>query len=185
MKEKLKLATLSVAAVLALAGCGDGSETSAAKDEKVLYPWLKGPSREFLIRNGDNVVQTYGREAKPAEKSQANRRIHTWMRARAATDWVEDCRQMSRAYRKILTSDAYAVSKKKVKTCPGALNFFGEQASGDYANTLTGPIDSLRVAEDLAYAQYHGRGGRDWVVPMDLENGKWWVAIAAPIGRNE
>jgi hypothetical protein len=180
-----KLIAAALAAALCIAGCGGGESTASTDGEDVLYPWLKGPSREFLVRKGDNVVQTYGREASGAERAQADRVIQGWMRARAATDFKQDCRSFSRRYRKVIVNDARNVTDGKVERCPGALVFFGELASGNYVNTLTGPIDSLRVAEDLAYAQYHGRGGKDWIVPMDLEGGKWKVSIAAPIGRHE
>jgi hypothetical protein len=67
-------------------GCGGGASSTLTeeKDDQRLYPWLKGPTREFLIRDGDNAVQTYGREATKAERDQASRLIAAWMRARAA-----------------------------------------------------------------------------------------------------
>lgn len=177
---------LALVAVVVLLGCGDGDSTSAAEVKDPLYPWLKGPTREFLVRDGDNAVQTFGREASNVEREQASRTIAAWMRARAATNWKKDCSYFSRRYVKALVwEDAYHVSNEKVKSCPQALVFFGEAASGDYKNTLTGPIDSLRVGEGHAYAQYHGRGGKDWIVPMDREDGEWLVANSTPIGRNE
>jgi len=36
---------------------------------------------------------------------------------------------------------------------------------------MTGPIDSLRIGEGRGHAQYHGRGGRDWIVPVISEDG--------------
>jgi hypothetical protein len=162
---------------------GDATETSAKQER--LYPWLKGPSRQFLIREGDNVVQTFGREATKAEREQASEVIHGWMKARAAQDWAKDCSYFSRQYIRILVAeDAAKVTKGKVKNCPQALAFFGHEASGSYRNNLSGPIDSLRVSARLGYAQYHGNDGHDWVISMNREDGKWLVAIAAPLGRS-
>lgn len=174
--------------LMALVGCGGGEATGGsetASDEERLYPWLKGPTREFLVpEGGDNAVQMFGREATEAEREQASKVIHAWMRARAAKDWENDCMYMSRAYRKALVVDAFGVTDGKVKNCPDALAYFGPSASGDYKNTLSGPIDSLRVETGQAFAQYHGNDGkRDWVVPMDKEDGEWKVATAAPINR--
>jgi hypothetical protein len=168
-------------------GCGGGDSTTGSEAEGEAsrpYPWVKGPSREFLVPNGDNIVQTYGREATKAEREQASRTIEAWMKARAAKDWKEDCRYMSASYRRTLVQeDAFHVSNGKVTNCPEALAYFGPEASGDGKNTLSGPIDSLRIEAGFGYAQYHGRDGRDWIVPMDKEEGKWKVSTATPIDR--
>jgi hypothetical protein len=179
--------TLIVFAVTVAIGCGSGDSSTVAETsgKPPLYPWLKGPSREFLIRGGDNIVQTFGREATKAEREQANEVIQAWMRARAAQAWGKDCRYLSRGYvRNLIYRDAVRVSKGKVKNCPQGLAFFGHEASGSYKNNLTGPIDSLRVEGGHGYAQYHGNDGRDWVITVEREGGKWWVSIASPIGRS-
>jgi hypothetical protein len=170
-------------------GCGSSESTSSEADgkENRLYPWLKGPTREFLVRGGDNAVTMFGLEATEAEREQASRVVTAWMRARAVTDWKNDCRYFSRRYVKALVAeDAQRVSNGKVKNCPQALAYFGEEASGDYQNNLSGPIDSLRVGEGgQGYAQYHGRNGRDWNLPMQREDGKWLVANATPVEKEK
>jgi len=179
------LVAATMVLAIAAGGCGSGSgegETSTAKD--VFYPWVKGPSREFLVRGGDNAIQYWGHEGTPAEKAAVNMVIQRWMRARAAEDWVEDCRYFSRNYRKKLVEDADAVSDREVRSCPEALDYFGEGASGDLKNTLTGPIDSLRVKKGRGWAQWHGPE-RDWVLPVVEENARWTVMIAAPVDRNK
>jgi hypothetical protein len=184
----LLMALLASCAVVAI-GCGGDQATGEpepeAEQEQQLYPWLKGPSREFLIRDGDNAVQTFGREATRAEREQANAVIQAWMKARAVQDWKRDCSYFSRKYvHQLVTTDATQVTNGRVKTCPQALAYFGHEASGSYKNNLTGPIDSLRVGPEHGYAQYHGNDGHDWVLTMEKEDGKWWLAIASPIGRS-
>jgi hypothetical protein len=173
---------------LILIACG-GSEESGKSEtvaQKRFYPAVKGPSREFLVRDGDNAVPMFGREATKTERDQASRVVEAWMRARAATDWAKDCTYFSRRYVKALVAeDATKITNGRVKTCPQALAYFGEAASGDYENNMTGPIDSLRIKEGHGYALYHGRDGRDWTLPMDRENGRWLVALAAPIEREK
>jgi hypothetical protein len=171
-----------------MTGCGGGEATgeppTSAKQER-LYPWLKGPTREFLIRDGDNAVQTFGREASKAEREQASEVIQPWMKARAAQDWKKDCSYFARSYvHQLVATDATKVTHGKVKTCPQALAYFGHLASGGYKNTLSGPIASLRIEEGHGYAQYHGNDGHDWVVGVVKENGKWLVSGAAPLGRS-
>jgi hypothetical protein len=189
------LLVLVVLGLAAAGGCGSGGSSTAADTGKPRpYPWLKGPSREFLVPGGDNVVQTFGEEASTRERQRAFRVIAAWMKARAAQNWKKDCSYFSRAYKHgLVATDAVQVTNGKVTTCPAALAYFGHLASGSYKNNLTGPIDSLRVGENLesvegrqvigAYAQYHGNDGRDWVIPMEREGGEWKIAKAAPIDR--
>jgi hypothetical protein len=179
-----------MALVLAFAlvtGCGSGESSTVAETtgQERLYPWLKGPTREFLIRGGDNVVQTYGREASKAEREQASEVIQAWMKARAAQNWKKDCSYFSQGYKHgLVATDATRVTHGRVKTCPQALAYFGHLASGSYKNNLSGPIDSLRVSEGHGYAQYHGNDGHDWVIGVGRENGRWLVSGASPIGRS-
>jgi hypothetical protein len=175
-------------------GCGGESSTSVEAAETVgekrEYPWVTGAAREFLVPGGDNLVQTFGEEASPAERKEASKVVHAWMNARVAEDWVTDCRHLSREYKKNLVwGDAYRVSEGKVKTCPQALAYFGDAASGSSGRTLTGPIDSLRIKgpEDTeteweAWAQWHGPT-KDWVLPLVREGGTWKINNASPIDR--
>lgn len=156
------------------------SSPAVEKDPPV--PGETGPAREFLGANGQNAMAAHGREASIAEREQASRTISDWMRARAAKDYVKDCSYLARSYRhQLVAEDAVYASNGEVENCPQALAFFGLAASGDYVNTLSGPIDSLRVAGAQGFALYHGRDGNDWTVPMYKEGGSWWVAATAPI----
>ena len=174
--------------LLFVVGCGDDSSTGAGSDETSAksdrpYPRVHGPSREFLIPGGDNLVQFFGQEASAAERERASRVIHAWMRARVAEDWPEDCKYLSRVYTTELVNDAERVTGKP-KTCPQTLAFFGDEASGTSGNTLTGPIDSLRVRGVRAYAQWHGPE-EDWILPLRNEDGVWKVESASPLERTK
>src|SRR5215212_480451 len=166
-------------------GSGGSAGTEAATTSAPLAGYPKGPTREFIVPGGDNIVQLFGREAAAAERKQASRVIQGWMQARAVQNWRKDCSYWSRGARRVIIEDAHSVTGGRVKNCPQALDYFGHQASGNYKNTLAGPIDSLRVGEGYGYAQYHGNDGRDWIVPVDRQAGQWLVAIAAPIERNK
>ena len=172
---------------LAIGGCGSSTATDTSTTEPAAYPWLKGPSREFLIRDGDNAVQTFGREATQSERAQASRVVAPWMAARAAKDHRRECAYLARAFTEHFVADAENVSKGKVTTCAGALQFFGFQAGGVnfLTNTFSGEIDSLRVEDGQGYVQFHGNDGNDYIVPMTKEDGRWKVNTAAPLDRSD
>lgn len=191
---KLGVGLVLVLALLVACGCGGDSSTGASSGKTEPYPWVKGPSREFIVPGGDNVVQAFGEEGTPKERAEATVVISAWLRARAARNWNKDCSYFSEDYRRAIAADAHSVTSGEVKeTCPAALAFFKAEASGDFVNTLDGSIDSLRVGEGqgvsghapvkTAYAQYHGNDGEDWVVPLEWENGEWKVTKATPINR--
>jgi hypothetical protein len=190
MGEKVKLwwGIALLALIVLPTGCGQDSsagaqeETAAAKEQK-WEPRVSGPSRGFLIRGGDNAIEFFGHEATPAERERASRVIHAWMRARVAKDWARDCKYLSRIYSRRLANDARGVTHGKATTCTQALRFFGDEASGTSGNTLTGPIDSLRVRGVRAFAQWHGPHRIDWILPLRNENGSWKVEAASPIER--
>ena len=176
-----------MAAVLVLAtlvGCGSSGEDTTKKQERI-YPNVKGPTRQFLVANGDNVVQFYGREASQAEREEASRTIHAWLRARAKQDWPKDCSYFHHRYRERLVDDARSVSGGKADNCPQALAYFGHKVSGSLVDNLRGPIISFRVRAGKGYAQYHGTDGSDWILPMNKESGKWKVSNARPLNRLE
>jgi hypothetical protein len=173
--------------IVLVAGCGGDSGTTDETETKPVRfaPRVHGPSREFLIPGGDNVIQLFGREAAPAEREEASRVIHRWMRARVAEDWREDCKYLAPVYAKGLIADAKVVSKGKATNCPQTLAFFGDEASGTSGNTLTGPIDSMRLRGNRAFVQWHGPNQIDWILPMRYEDGGWLVSSASPVERTK
>ena len=185
-----KVRWLSVIALLVFAGgCGGSGgssestvpiETTTGKSAREADPSKGG--QNFRGPDGENPQQAvFGHEASGAERARASRVVEGWLRARAATDWAADCGYFSRRYRHALVAeDATGVSSGEVQNCRQALAFFGIAASGDYKNTLSGPIDRLRVASGLGIALYHGNDGNDWAVTMEKEAGKWWLAVAQP-----
>jgi hypothetical protein len=183
MRLGLALALVALAAVAAGCGAraGEGT-TSTASDPLAGYP--KGPTREFIEPGGDNSVPLFGHEASPAERKQASVVLERWMQAREARNFARECSYFARKYVKALVvDDAQQVSEGKVKTCPQALAYFGSNASGNFKDTLTGPIGSLRISGVQGFAQYHGNDGVDYEIPMKREGRRWLVSLAAPISR--
>ncbi|MDQ3724336.1 MAG: hypothetical protein M3335_00355 [Actinomycetota bacterium] len=170
------------------AGCGGGgdSTTDSASDDQASrpYPWLKGPSREFLVPEGDNVVQTYGREAPEAEREEVSRTIEAWMKARAAGQRAVECKYLDPNNVESTVKAASFQEQRKVTSCGEGLSVLSRNGyRGPPANNMTGPIDSLRIGEGRGYAQYHGNDGRDWIVPVRKVDGEWKISSLDPIDR--
>ncbi|HEY3435319.1 MAG TPA: hypothetical protein VGK41_06675 [Solirubrobacterales bacterium] len=193
MGERWRAGGTLVMLALAIVAIGCGGDSSTGAEESVgegrEYPWVTGVAREFLVPEGDNLVQSFGEEGTAAEREEASKVVHAWMKARVAEDWTTVCGFLSRPYVKNLLWDVRGVTEGRVKTCPGALEYFGENAVGKSGNSLTGPIDSLRVkgpddveTEWEAWAQWHG-ATKDWVLPLEREGGVWKVASASPVDR--
>ena len=191
MGSKVGGGLMLIALIVLAVGCGDGASSGAEASDETSgkserpYPSVHGPGREFLIPGGDNLVQTFGDEASSGERARASQVIQAWMKVRVAKNWATDCKYLSRGYSKALVKDAHEVSKGKVTNCPQALDYFGPDASGTSGNTLTGPIDSLRVKGPRAFAQWHGPQQIDWVLPMRIEGETWKVESASPIERTK
>jgi hypothetical protein len=191
MGEMVKVRLVVALTILfaAVAGCGTGANSAVTATVKQqarnnpLRAYPKGPTRQFIVPGGDNSVPLYGHEATKGERAQASVVLEKWMQAREARNFTRECTYFARKYVKALVvDDAQQVSEGKVRTCPQALAYFGSKASGDFKNTLTGPIGSLRVSGDEGYAQYHGNGA-DYEIPMKREGRRWLVSLAAPISR--
>ena len=186
MSYQLKLGLALGVLALALLGCGGGgSEQGSGSSGEAETSLVDGPSAEFVIPGGDNTIQYFGREGSKAEREEASDVVEAWDSARAAKDWSADCRYLSRSYRDVVVADAEATSKGEATGCVQALEFFGALASGTAGPTTTGPIDSLRVSGGIGYAQYHGRHGVDWIVPLKKEDGEWRVEVTAPVSRRK
>src|SRR3954463_13256275 len=114
MGKSVKLGgTLALAlVVVTVAGCGGGGpggETSSNNVSESIPAYVKGPTREFYVPGGDNIVQTFGHEATPAERAQATKVVQAWLRAREAKDWTEMCRYMARG-----TAEELALEARRV-----------------------------------------------------------------------
>jgi hypothetical protein len=173
-------------AVAFTAGCGGGDSTQgpSAGAHEAKTPSVSGPSSEFIVPGGDNIVQLFGREATVAERGEASATIQAWMRARVAGEWAKECRYLHRAVVESALHAASNLASRKLDRCPVALAVLAAKGlSGSRTYTMTGPIDSLRIGEGHGYAQYHGRAGRDWIVPVRREDGDWKVSGLEPLDR--
>ncbi|MGN6587352.1 MAG: triose-phosphate isomerase [Solirubrobacterales bacterium] len=176
---------LAVCALFVFASCGGGSTTSASKEKTVDWSeYPPGPTRQFIVPGGDNIVQTFGREATPAEREKVSKSVQAWLHARAARNWAKDCRYLVGSSVKSAESAASYMAQHKVSGCAAALGVMavkGQKVSRKY--NMAGGVVSLRLGEGHGYAQYHGNDGKDWIVPVTREAGEWKIAAFDPLDR--
>jgi hypothetical protein len=192
-----------VAALLALAACGGGSSSStttqpvsdpapgpsnaasahksreAAERKATAERKAAGRAASFVRPEYDNSIPTFGTEAGAGERAEAERDLSAYLRARAAEDWAGACRLLARnvreGYEKLGSSSSKGGSPRCVEVLPAL------SKGADLTDPLTGRLISLRVHGDNAFALFYGPGRRQYVVPMNLEHGRWRPTQAAPV----
>jgi hypothetical protein len=163
----------SVALVaLLVAGCGSSSSSSSSSEAV----GSTAPSAAFMRKGGSNKPATFGAVASDEEREAASKVLEENLEARATGDWAVQCATLtaSRAeHVEIYAAGEGCAAAMKVQAEPFA------QSKEIRSNTMTGPIDVLRVKGDEGYALYHGKGGQDYAMPMEKEDGEWKVARLA------
>lgn len=139
-------------------------------------------SDDFTVPGGDNSVQEFGGEASAAEREQASRTLQTYMSARAAEEHQKVCASLSKQAVAQLKDLAEAIAGVgRGDSCIAIFAAIDENTPASARkNTMTGPISSLRVEGDRAFALYHGTKNTDYTIAMDLEGGSWKVGALVP-----
>jgi hypothetical protein len=186
-KFTVTIAALVSAAVL-VAGCGGGGSSSSSESSATANPakttTSQGattsvssgaePSKEFVGKGPDGKLAGYGKEASAAEREAASQVLEESMRARAAADWKGQCETLVKPLVEKIEGSGSVVG---ASGCAKALEVQAKPVPASArANTMTGPIDAFRIGFNRGFAFYHGTKGKDYVIPMYKEGGKWKVA---------
>jgi hypothetical protein len=143
-----------------------------------------GPAASFVKAKADNSVPTFGSEAGASQRDQAEAALKAYLSARAKADWASACRYLAASTRQGFEKLAKSSAKAKVSGCAPILAALSKEA--DLSDPLTGPLISLRVHGDNAFALFYGPHHQQYIVPMNREAGAWRLtqtaAIAYPPG---
>lgn len=153
-------------AAIAMAGCG-GSSSDAGETEA---------SKTFLSAKGKNKIVKFGEEADADEREAASEVLEENLKAREAGKWAKQCASLTVSQQKEAeeTVNYFGNNNSCVRSLLGQATPVSASAA-KRANTMTGPIDALRVKGDRGYALYHGAKGKDYAIPMKKEDGEWKV----------
>lgn len=141
-----------------------------------------GPSSEFVTPGGDNSIPEHGSEASSSERAQASQVLETYMQARQAQNQQAACASLSKAAQGQLQDLATAVPEvDRGDSCARILTQVDQRTPASArADTMTGPVASLRVEGDRGFALYHGTEGTDYTIQMEREGGAWKVGALVP-----
>jgi hypothetical protein len=176
------LMVLGLTAVV-ISGCG-GSDSSSSSTSDASNVSTSGgsersalePSAEFLGQGQNGKLAKIGKESTAAEREAASLVLERNLNARAAGDWETQCATLaSSAVEQLTRSSALTPGL----SCPEALETQAKSLpTFALANTMTGPIDALRINQEInGFAFWHGTRGRDFVIPMIKQRGGWKVVI--------
>jgi hypothetical protein len=178
-KFKLLLAATTVVALIVLAmGCGGGSSSSSSTAGSTREDPAGEASAEFLHpKSPNNKYVKFGTEAPTAEREAASKVLEENLKAREEADFATQCATLNPA-----TLEEVASPKEKgsaaAAACPKAVKELADPLNRTRkirADTLGGPIAALRMKGEKAYALYHGNDKKDYLMPMEKENGVWKV----------
>lgn len=150
-----------------VAGCGGGSDSDASEVEA---------SKTFLTKGGKNTIPKFGEEADEEEREAASEVLEENLQAREAGDWETQCESLTPAA--VKSTKEEAETRGASKGCAKDLEALGEPKSETQSireNTMTGPIDALRVKGNRGWALYHGSKGKDYAMKMEKVDDDWKV----------
>ncbi len=129
---------------------------------------------------GPNELVEFGAEATPSTREAANAVIEKSFTARAAANFAAQCATLSKkAVEQINATAHVSPSGKAPKGCAGKLKELATplgKSKEAREDRLAEPIPAMRVKGKKAFALFHGTEGKDWVIPLEQEDGEWRVA---------
>jgi hypothetical protein len=125
------------------------------------------PTRGFSKRA---KLAAFGYEARAAERQEASDILERNLKARAVGDYATQCKTLSQPVVEAIEKSRYR------QNCENTLKIEDLLIPPKKtADTMKGPIAALRVQGPVGFALYHGKGGTDYAMRMERENGKWMV----------
>ena len=156
----------------------DGGSTSPLKQSALKPGSGPEPSAEFAGKGKNGELAEAGKESTAAEREAASKVVEESFEAAASGDWEGQCETFSPEVAKSIETRSKLTGRV---SCATSLERLAKETpSGAPENLMTEPLAALRVNGNLAFAFFHGTGGRDFVIPMALEGGEWKLTALVP-----
>lgn len=159
--------------VLLMAGCGGSSSADGTEKSKT----TETPATKPFPSVSAKKIPKFGEEANASEREAASEVLEENLAAREAADFKTQCATLSPAAVKGVATQA-SIQGLGGGGCVKELTARAEplkQTKGLRQNTMTGPIDELRVKGNYGYAIWEGADGTDYAMQMERVDGEWKV----------
>ena len=164
----LLLIALLSTALLSLAGCAGGGESST----------LTSPSPP-PDQSGEKSIEEFGIEAHGARRSAVVAAFKGYLNAIAAEDYGSACAGLAAAVRSSLAH--LLPPKLKASGCERGLpHLLSPSAAPIARRQAEGRVTKLRVHGNRGFVVFHAPGARLYDMPIAREGSDWRVALVAP-----
>ncbi|HVQ57394.1 MAG TPA: hypothetical protein VMS60_00665 [Solirubrobacterales bacterium] len=175
LRREVVAALLCVGALVTFAACGsssgDGSSSAASVPSSTDSD---EPSAEFAGKGENGELATAGIESTVEEREAASRVVEANLEARAEGDYEGQCETLAPEMIERLEERGNGIVKT---SCVKSLEGLAKRASPEsLKNPMTEPLAAMRVNGNLAFAFFHGAGGKNHVILMEQEGSEWKVA---------
>ena len=178
MRRYLPFRGAAFAAILlasGLAGCGGSRSAESGSGIVAEFRVPGGPKQEV------NRIIAGSREASAEEREAASRALEESLDARADGDWAGQCKTLAKKLVEIAEENGSPFPGAHTNCAKNLEKAAEEAPPAVLANRMNGPIAALRlVGSRQAFAFFHGVGGKDYLIPMEEEDGEWVVDSLAP-----
>jgi hypothetical protein len=158
---------------LLIAGCGGSSSADGTEKSKTTETVATKPFPSVSTKK----IPQFGKKASAGEREAASEVLEENLEAREAADFTTQCATLSPVAVKGVAAQA-SIQGLGGGGCVKELTARAEplkQTKGLRQDTMTGPIDELRVKGNYGYAIWKGTGSRDYAMQMERVDGEWKV----------
>ena len=107
--------------------------------------------------------------------------LNAYLHALAKGEWAQVCQYLDRGTHHLLQG-MVAHSTGKLSGCGAAVKVLITSSTAERADPfISRGLAAVRVKYPTAFALFYGTNGAKYVMPMQIEGGKWKVTQMAPL----
>jgi hypothetical protein len=173
-RDLTAIGILAVISLLVLSACG-GGEGDGTNSNSSAEPGQESVAGVPTSREGDNSIQTYGREGNANQRARLSAIVQAYFDARTDRDWRKACFLLAASQR------AEYENLSRSGSCAQTMRTLMAQVP-DRALAEETQIEVLTLREegDHAFLIYRRPDHTVYAMPLAREDGKWKVGLVTP-----